>query len=224
MQACDYDCQWSSPPVASPLPHRRRTWRRKIDCTENLYGRVFKVVEPLHGGSPTLSAMDAGFQWYGKASQLENILDCSGWPWHLLCSAMPFALHSALLQRLLSRWILGGFPPSGPLKRSLKVIRVSKVPRRMPAKAIGLHQSGFWDQRFPSPTVDLQPGGLRLWLALPSYTTRNSVAPMANSARTGGTTRRCCHGHSNVVEATCSNLKPGVPDRATRLLLGRRVM
>ena len=30
--------------------------------------------EPLHRGNPTLSAMDAGFQWYGKASQLENIL------------------------------------------------------------------------------------------------------------------------------------------------------
>ena len=54
---------------------------------------------------------------------------------------------------------------------------------------------------------------------MPSYTARNSVAPMANSARTGGTTRRCCHGHSNVVEATWSNPKPGMPDRATRLSL-----
>ena len=54
---------------------------------------------------------------------------------------------------------------------------------------------------------------------MPSYTARNSVAPMANSARTGGTTRRCCHGHSYVVGATCSNPKPGMPDRATRLSL-----
>ena len=114
--------------------------------------------------------------------------------------------------------VCGGFPPNGPSKQSLKVIWVSNVPRRMLAKAIGLHQSEFWDQRFPS-RVDLQPGGLRLWPALPSYTARNSVAPMANSARTRGTTRRCCHGHSNVVEATCSNPKPGMPDRATRLSL-----
>ena len=37
---------------------------------------MFKVGEPLHGGNPTLSAIDVGFQWYGKASQLENILGC----------------------------------------------------------------------------------------------------------------------------------------------------
>ena len=44
--------------------------------TENLCVKMFKVVEPLHGGNPTLSAIDVGFQWYGKASQLENILGC----------------------------------------------------------------------------------------------------------------------------------------------------
>ena len=64
----------------SPIAAGLEEGYRLIGCTENLCGRVFKVVEPLHGGSPTLSAMDAGFQWYGKASQLENILGCSGWP------------------------------------------------------------------------------------------------------------------------------------------------
>ena len=44
--------------------------------TENLCVKMFKVGEPLHGGNPTLSAIDVGFQWYGKASQLENILGC----------------------------------------------------------------------------------------------------------------------------------------------------
>ena len=70
------DPSTASPPVDSPLPHRRGTWRRDRGFTENLCGRVFKVGEPLHGGNPTLSAMDVGFQWYGKASQLENILGC----------------------------------------------------------------------------------------------------------------------------------------------------
>ena len=37
---------------------------------------MFKVGEPLHRANPTLSAIDVGFQWYGKASQLENILGC----------------------------------------------------------------------------------------------------------------------------------------------------
>ena len=47
-----------------------------IGGTENLCVKMFKVGEPLHGGNPTLSAIDVGFQWYGKASQLENILGC----------------------------------------------------------------------------------------------------------------------------------------------------
>ena len=62
------------------LSHSQDLETGDIGCTENLCGRVFKLGEALHGGNPTLSAMDAGFQWYGKASQLENILGCSGWP------------------------------------------------------------------------------------------------------------------------------------------------
>ena len=55
-----------------PAPGFAEPCRRwKMCFTENLCGRVFKVVEPLHRGNPTLSAMDAGFQRYGKASQLE---------------------------------------------------------------------------------------------------------------------------------------------------------
>ena len=45
-----------------------------IGGTENLCVKMFKVGEPFHGGIPTLLAIDVGFQWYGKASQLENIL------------------------------------------------------------------------------------------------------------------------------------------------------
>ena len=40
------------------------------------------------------------------------------------------------------------------------------------------------DKRFPSPRADLQPGGLRLWPAWPSYTARYSVAPIAKLSRT----------------------------------------
>ena len=42
------------------------------------------------------------------------------------------------------------------------------------------------DQRFPSPMADLQPGGLRLWPAWPSYTSRYSVAPIAKLCENRG--------------------------------------
>ena len=60
-------CRFTTPPSPQDLE------TGDIGGTENLCGRVFKVGEPLHGGDPTLSAMDVGFQWYGKASLLENM-------------------------------------------------------------------------------------------------------------------------------------------------------
>ena len=63
-------CRFATPPSRQDLE------MGDISFTENLCGRVFKVGESLHGGNPTLSAMDVGFQWHGKASQLENILGC----------------------------------------------------------------------------------------------------------------------------------------------------
>ena len=42
------------------------------------------------------------------------------------------------------------------------------------------------DQRFPSPRADLQPGGLRLWPAWPSYTARYLVAPIAKLCENRG--------------------------------------
>ena len=92
----------------------------------------------------------------------------------------------------------------------------------MPVKTLELHLPGFWNERFPSPR---QIYNKRLWAqpALLSYTAEDSVATIADSVETEGTTRRCRHGHICIGAAIC-NSAVGKPDWATRrsLCLERR--
>ena len=80
---CDYNCQWSSPPVASP-----RHVSQIIDEWHN--GRVrecFIVEKPLYWGDSTVSP---GKSWSsGTVNRYGwRLPGCSGWPGHLSVTSM----------------------------------------------------------------------------------------------------------------------------------------
>lgn len=85
VQGSNYNFQWSPPPVASLVPHRRRTLVI-LGCEgvgtntheENLCGKVFKVGKSMHRGNPTLSASEARIWWYGGAVTARDFLGCNG--------------------------------------------------------------------------------------------------------------------------------------------------
>ena len=62
------------------------------------------VEKPLNGDNPTLSALKIRVQWHENIVTSGDNLGCSGWPCLTMCSSMPFAIHTALLNHLHCRW------------------------------------------------------------------------------------------------------------------------
>ena len=140
------DSQWLPPPVTfatPPSPQDLMCCVSEAELHRHLCVSLIKVEEPLHGGNPTLSAEETMTQWHGEPLHLET---------------SPAAVDGRDVFRALSRPkhstmpCCSAFPAVEPRywvssARSavavFAVVRVSRSPDGLPAKAIELHLPGF---------------------------------------------------------------------------------
>ena len=145
VHVCDYNCQCSSPPVASPRVHRRRAWRecdnRSVMGCKIKTDLCVKVLKWEDRCTGTIPPSRLGKSWSSGTENRYNgrLPGCRGWP------GLLWVPHSALGHLLP--------PPSQPL--DLQVISSAHSAGSQSSHAVGLAHPKSNSPRVSNPSATL---------------------------------------------------------------------